>query len=84
VGASIVHCTKLGAEGLHLLAKDVFSGITFLKFECFPPKKVGIKEGFKLFVFTLREVPCRITEFLYDIMLSFLIEEGFGQGTEFL
>lgn len=83
VGASVVHRAELGAPGLLLLAKAVFSGIVVLKFGGVSPEKSGIKEGCKGFVFTLREVPCGIAEFLDGMMLALLTEEDCGGGTEF-
>lgn len=73
----------MGAPGLHLLAKVVFYGIVVLKFGGVPPKKVGIKEGCRGFVFTLRGVPSGITEFIDNMMLALLTEEASGGGTEF-
>lgn len=54
-----------------------------LKFGGVPPEKVGIKYGWKGFVLTLIEFPRGITEFLDDIMLALLREEGFGGEIEF-
>lgn len=82
VGASVVHCTELGAPGLLLLAKAAFSGIVVLRFGGVSSEKTGIKEDCKGFVFTLREVPCGIAEFLDGMVLALLTEEDCG-GTEF-
>ena len=54
-----------------------------LKFGGVPPEKVGIQYGWKGFVLTLIEFPRGITEFLDDIMLYLLREEGFGGEIEF-
>lgn len=53
-----------------------------LKFGGVPLEKVGIKYGWKRFVLTLIEFPCGITEFLDDMILALLREEGFGGGIE--
>ena len=74
---------KVGAPGLHLLSKVVFSGILVLKFGGGSPEKVHIKEGYKGFFFTLREVTYGITEFLDNMMLAFLTEDVSRGGTEF-
>lgn len=83
VGASVVHCTALGAPGLLLLAKAAFSGTVVLKFGGVSCEKSGIKEGCKGFVFTLREVLGGITEFLDSMVLALLTEGDCGGGTEF-